>query len=138
MEKGVPITGRAVIVLWRWAFAVLLVAGALGMTLLILKATQIRIPFLFFAAILIAGWYGGRGPGWVAAGLSILAVDYYFEFPTHSLKISAGEETYLIPFAVCAVVAAWVSSWKSRLEGSAANSDDSEEIEAPKPQHKKT
>lgn len=130
--------GRVVMVVWRYAFAVLLVGGALGMTLLILRATQVRIPFLFFAAILIAGWYGGRGAGWIAAGLSILAVDYYFQFPNHSLEISAGEETYLIPFGICAVVAAWVSSWRSRLEGSTAKTDDSQEIETPKPQNKET
>lgn len=138
MEQGVPITGRAAAWVWRYTFALLLMAGALGVTLLTLKASQIRIPFLFFAAILIAGWYGGRGPAWVAAGLSILAVDYYFEFPTHSLKISAGEETYLIPFAVCAVVAAWSSSWRSRFEASTAKGDDSQGVEAENPQNKES
>lgn len=138
MEQGAPIAGRAVSVVWRYAFTVLLVAGALGITLLTLKATQIRIPFLFFAAILIAGWYNGRGPAWVAAGLSIMAVDYYFEFPTHSLKISAGEETYLIPFAVCAIVAAWCSSWRSRFEASIAKGGDSQGVEAENPRNKES
>lgn len=138
MEQGVPIAGRAVSLVWRYAFTVLLVAGALGITLLTLKATQIRIPFLFFAAILIAGWYNGRGPAWVAAGLSMLAVDYYFEFPTHSLKISAGEETYLLPFAVCAVVAAWCSSWRRRFEASVAEGDNSHGMSAHRPPNKET
>lgn len=125
--QAVSFAGKAVSFLWRCGFAVLLVAGALGITLLTLKVTQIRIPFLFFAAILIAGWYGGRAPAWLAAGLSVLAVDYYFEFPNHSLTISASEETYLVPFAICAAVAAWGSSWRSRFEASAAARDESQQ-----------
>ena len=32
----------------------------------------------FFAAVMFAGWRGGWGPGLVATGLAMLAVDYFF------------------------------------------------------------
>ena len=133
MGQPVSFAAKTASFLRRCGFSVLLVAGALGITLLTLKLTQIRIPFLFFAAILIAGWYGGRGPAWLAAGLSILAVDYYFEFPNHSLTVSAGEETYLVPFAICAAIAAWGSSWRSRFEASEPAANDSEVAGREKP-----
>lgn len=136
MEQGVPIAGRAVSVLWRYAFAVLLVAGALGVTLLALKATQIRIPFVFFAAILTAGWYGGKGPAWLAAILSILTVDYYFAFPLHSFRFAATEEPFFVPFIICVAIAAWCSSLRSRFEASVTKGDESPGIPAEKPQNK--
>ena len=138
LDQSVRINGRVVAVLWRYGFAVLLVAGALGMTVLIQRAIQIRIPFLFFAAVLIAGWYGGRGPAWVAAGLSILAVDYYLAFPFHSLEFATTEETFFVPFVICIVIAAWCSSLRSRFEASMAKDDDSEGIPAEKSRNKES
>lgn len=136
LDRGFSIAGRKVSVLLRCGFAVLLVAGAFGVTLLIQRAIQIRIPFLFFAAVLTAGWCAGRGPAWLAAILCILTVDYYFAYPVHSLRFAQTEEPFLLPFIICVMIAAWSSSWRSRFEASIAKADDSQEIPEEKPQNK--
>jgi len=42
-----------------------------------------RLPFAFFLpATMIAAWYGGLGPGLLAAGLGLLLGDYFF-LPPH-------------------------------------------------------
>jgi K+-sensing histidine kinase KdpD len=43
--------------------------------------------FLFLCAIIFAAWFGGVGPGLVATGLSVLAFDYFFLPPLHSLNL---------------------------------------------------
>jgi signal transduction histidine kinase/PAS domain-containing protein len=49
-------------------------------------------PLLFFyAAVMLAAWWGGWGPGLLATGLSILAADYYFLPPLHSFHASLAD-----------------------------------------------
>jgi hypothetical protein len=61
-------------VLSRYGLAVALVTMALLLSLVL------RIPFgnpfwfLFSVAVIATTWFAGRGPGWVAVGLSTLAV----------------------------------------------------------------
>ncbi|HET9530612.1 MAG TPA: PAS domain S-box protein [Blastocatellia bacterium] len=46
-------------------------------------------PFtLFYPAIMLAGWYGGLGPGLFATALSALSAIYFFILPEFSLAIS--------------------------------------------------
>jgi len=43
--------------------------------------------FLFLCAIIFAAWFGGVGPGVAATALSILAFDYFFLAPIHSVNL---------------------------------------------------
>ena len=46
---------------------------------------QERLPFIFFfPAVVVAAWYGGLGPGLLAASLGGLAADWYYIGPQHS------------------------------------------------------
>jgi PAS domain S-box-containing protein len=42
---------------------------------------------LFTLAILISAWYGGLGPGLVATGLGLLAINFFLLWPIHSFHI---------------------------------------------------
>ncbi len=65
---GVAVVGVAVAFLLRWA-----IYGSLDN----------RLPFAFFLpATMIAAWYGGLGPGLLAAGMGLLLGDYFF-LPPH-------------------------------------------------------
>src|SRR5216684_8552531 len=66
-------------VVLRYGAAILLVAAALG-TALILRHNNLPHPFtsFSFAAIAIAFWYGGTGPGLLALLLSYLAMSEFF------------------------------------------------------------
>jgi K+-sensing histidine kinase KdpD len=69
-----------------YIFAVVLVLTATYLSLVL----QVRLgnPFwlLFPVAVITSTWYCGKGPGWVAVGLSTLAVVYYFIPPFRSLN----------------------------------------------------
>ena len=67
----------------RYAVAIIAVAVAFGLRWGIYGTLDNRIPFGFFTtATLIAAWYGGLGPGMLAAISGLLLGDYFF-LPAH-------------------------------------------------------
>src|SRR5580658_8251225 len=104
--------------LLRYALAIALVAAALFLSL----ALQVSFgnPFwLFFPAAVIAStWFAGRAPGWLAVGLSTLAVLYYFIPPIRSFALKPEDLPFFIAFVVCEVVSNWLISWRRQTEDS--------------------
>ena len=90
----------------RYALALLCVGVALGATL-VLEPDGLVTP-LFFFAIILSAWFGGLGPGLVAALLSTLCISYFFLPPIHSLTFNTAHLPQLLVFFVSAVL---VSSW---------------------------
>jgi K+-sensing histidine kinase KdpD len=105
---------------WRYAFAVALVGAAFGLCLLLQYITEYLILIPFFAAVIAAGWSGGRGPAWTAVVLSLMTVDYFFGTPLHSWQVSATDEAFFVPFAAAMLIAGWCGSLRKRAEGWAA------------------
>src|SRR5690348_12492571 len=68
----------------RYGLALLAVAAALGATLELQRLFDHPFVFLFFGAVMAAGWLG-TGPGLLAVALSMLSVDYFLVAPFHSL-----------------------------------------------------
>src|SRR5258705_5312588 len=76
----------------RYAVAVVAVAMAFGLRYGIYGTFDHRIPFGFFTtSTLIAAWYGGLGPGMLAALSGLLLGDYFFLPPHQSDSGSLGE-----------------------------------------------
>jgi K+-sensing histidine kinase KdpD len=76
----------------RYAVAVVAVAVAFGLRYGIYGTFDHRIPFGFFTtSTLIAAWYGGLGPGMLAALSGLLLGDYFFLPPHQSDSGSLGE-----------------------------------------------
>ncbi|HKQ99547.1 MAG TPA: PAS domain S-box protein, partial [Pyrinomonadaceae bacterium] len=70
-----------------YGFALLVVALAVALTWLF-PLLGARIPFaLFYAAVMLASWYGGKGPGLVATALSALFSAFFIIPPHNSLNI---------------------------------------------------
>jgi K+-sensing histidine kinase KdpD len=59
-------------------------------------------PFMaFFAAVMVAAWFGGLGPGLLATGLSVLLSWYFFLSPRYSFDLEGfGQGLRLIVFVV--------------------------------------
>src|ERR687886_1589703 len=80
-------------VLLRYGVAGLAVGLALVLQLLLVPwfgADPDASPFIaFLAAVIIAAWFGGLGPGLVATTLSALTNNYFFLSPQHSLEIAS-------------------------------------------------
>jgi K+-sensing histidine kinase KdpD len=67
----------------RYAVAVVAVSAAFGLRYGIYGTLDHRIPFAFFTvSTLVAAWYGGLGPGMLAALAGLLLGDYFF-LPPH-------------------------------------------------------
>jgi C4-dicarboxylate-specific signal transduction histidine kinase len=112
----------------RYGLAIALVAAALLLSLLL------RVPFgnpfwFFFPVAVIGGtWFGGRGPGWVAVGLSTVAVLYYFIPPVDSFAVKPQDVPFFLTFVACEAVANWLFSWRKEVEDSLRSSRDELEI----------
>lgn len=117
---------------WRYGLAVLAVAIGLGLKLILLHFNfSYPVSASFLAAIAVAFWFGGTGPGVLSVLLSSLAfgyfvapyqVDYLLVLPDGSTKPVYRPPTFttslshLIYFALVAVLMSWFSSSRRRAE----------------------
>ena len=96
--------------LWRYGVAVGVVLIAFAIRYTVLGDQMNRLVFTFFVpAALIAAWYGGVGPGLVATVLGMVAGDYFFMPPSHSLgplgiRESLALGVYAVTTAVCVIL----------------------------------
>jgi PAS domain S-box-containing protein len=97
-----------VAVIGRYALAVLCVAVAL-MTTSLLQSGALFAP-LFFLAIILSAWFGGMGPGLLAALLATICIDYFFLAPVYNFKFNLSHLPQLLVFFISAVL---VSSWSA-------------------------
>jgi signal transduction histidine kinase len=73
----------------RYGLAAASVGAVLGIKLALIPWLEHDTPFLlFFAAVLVAGWYGGIGPGLLATGLATAASAYFFMAPYRDLRVA--------------------------------------------------
>src|SRR5215208_7100330 len=72
----------------RYAFAAIAVMAALGGRWALEPILGLYSPYLLFAlAVIVAGRYGGRGPGFIATALSTVSVWHFFIAPIDSLRL---------------------------------------------------
>lgn len=58
-------------------------------------------PFLlFFGAVILSAWYGGKKPGLLATALSTLISAYFFVAPANSLQLDFGNSLRLLIFSL--------------------------------------
>jgi K+-sensing histidine kinase KdpD len=112
----------------RYGIALLLVALAFFSTLLLQRFFPYPFPFVFFAAVMAAAWFGGTNAGLLAVVVSTLLVDYFFLPPFHTFAVDASDIAYFGAFIVCAVVASWVSATMRRAEEELRRARDQLEI----------
>jgi C4-dicarboxylate-specific signal transduction histidine kinase len=108
---------------------------AVGLVLLaLLLAIVLQVPFgnpfwfLFSAAVIASTWFGGRGPGWLAAVFSMLAALYFFIPPFRSWNLSIRDVPFFLSFVTCQLATSWLISWRRRTEDSLREARD--ELEA--------
>jgi PAS domain S-box-containing protein len=89
--------------IWGYGIAVFSVAAALTVSRLPAIHLQDAPVSLFLCAVILSAWFGGIGPGLVATGLSVLAFNYYFLPPIHSLGPKPDEIPRLVIFIVSAL-----------------------------------
>lgn len=107
---------KALKTVWGYSFAVVVVGAGLGVSLLLQRATHCRILFPLFAAVIAAGWIGGKGPAWASVIMTLLVGDYFFAAPLYDLGISTRDQAFFIPFALATIMAGWCGSLRRRPE----------------------
>jgi two-component system cell cycle sensor histidine kinase/response regulator CckA len=121
--KG-PFIVRAPSVLGRYGLAAAGVAVALGVRWLLDPVLQTYAPYLpFTLAVMVAGRFGGRGPGLVATAASVLCSWYFLLEPRFSF---AATPSQLASLALFAVVGAGISFLTGQLHQALDSSRRSE------------
>jgi PAS domain S-box-containing protein len=111
--------------LLRYGAALLLVLMATAITWL-LQSEQARTPFAFyFIAVVVATFYGGRGPGLIAIALSALFSSYFILPPRFTFALTQEGLIQLGVFLFVALVISSVSERARRAEHRARLSEDS-------------
>jgi signal transduction histidine kinase len=105
-----------------YGLAALAVAAVLGVKLALIPWVEHDTPFLlFFAAVLVAGWFGGLGPGLLATALSAFASAYFFMHPFLDIHVEHPvQRVRLLLFLAEAVFISGLASFLRRARSSAA------------------
>lgn len=99
----------------RYAIAVLAIADAVGLTWLLWPVLQPAVA-LFFAAVMVAAWFGGFGPGLLAGVLAAAAAEVLFTDPEGPAEISVRAVVRLGVFLATAVLISGLNSRRRTAE----------------------
>jgi C4-dicarboxylate-specific signal transduction histidine kinase len=128
---NVPIVETKLHPLVRYGLAAVFVSLALLITSSLHNYFLDRFWFIFFAAVMASAWYGGKGPGWLAAILSSVAIEYFFIPPFRTWILKPVDVPFFLTFTGCALFVSWLSSRRRQAEDSLTQARDKleEEVE---------
>jgi len=114
----------------RFGLAVASFAIALGLALLAQRYDfrNVEVP-LFLFAVAVTAWYAGPGPAAVTVVLSIALFDYFFTEPRYTFYVQASDLPYLFVFISFALLVAWFSAVRRRVERDLVQARDHLQIE---------
>ncbi|MBI3944492.1 MAG: PAS domain S-box protein [Armatimonadetes bacterium] len=96
--------------LMRYGIAMLASLAALSLTLLLFPLIWPMVsPFLFAAAVFSA-WYGGLGPGLLAAFVSGAGTGFYLLLGGHPFPLNAPDVVRVVSFASATFLVVWLSA----------------------------
>lgn len=101
----------------------LFVGLALLISLLLRPILPQGLTYIFLAAVVASGWFGGPAVGLYSCLLAATALDYFFVPPLYTLGMSRVAWPYVFPFLFSALAAAWMSATRKSLAAAKANSD---------------
>jgi PAS domain S-box-containing protein len=114
----------------RYSFAAVSFVLALGLAVLTQQYgfRNVEVALLLFA-VAVTAWYAGPGPASLAVTLSIAFFDYFFTEPRYSLSIRGSDIPYFFVFTCFAVLVAWFSAVRRRVERELLEARDHLQIE---------
>ena len=100
----------------RYGVSVAVVAVATAVNIALWRWIQPHFSPLFFAAIMIAGWFGGLGPGLLATALAAVVCAIFFLGPGYSLQLSREDVSLLCVFLAVATLISWLNERRKIAE----------------------
>lgn len=99
---------------WHYLSAGLLVAGTLGLALLLRALMNLPdLEMLFLLAVMVAAVWFGRGPSVLAAALGVASYDFFFVTPLHTFSVD--DHRYVLTFGMMFAVSFAMSELAGRL-----------------------
>jgi C4-dicarboxylate-specific signal transduction histidine kinase len=114
--------------LLRYLAAMALVALALCLSLALQFSFDNPFWFLFAIAVISSTWICGKGPGWLAVGLSSIAAFYFFIPPYRAWNLNLRDLPFFLAFVSCQITTNRVVSWRKDSEQALRQARD--ELEA--------
>jgi len=114
----------------RYGLGVASFGVALGLALLAQRYgfRNVEVLLLLFA-VAVTTWYGGPGPAALAVVLSIAFFDYFFTEPRYNFYVTSSDIPYLVVFISFALLVAWFSAVRRRVEEELRQARDHLQIE---------
>ncbi len=110
--------------LQEYGAACLAVAIALVLTLFLKPILAPAPTPLFFAAAIFSAWYGGFGPGILAAIASVLAIDYFFVAPLYQINLGLPDFVLAGVFLTVVLASASLTAARDRAEKQLRRSEE--------------
>ena len=104
-----------------YGLAIAAIAAALILTLLVRHTTGNPTFFAFYVAIFLSVWFGGRGPGWLAAALALIALNSLFRSTDDLLTITGEKLPTVLAFIICVVTAESLERGRNHASGRAGD-----------------
>ena len=113
-----------------YGLAVSSFACALGLALIAqhYNFRNVEVPLFLFIVALTA-WYAGSGPAALALVLSIVFFDFFFTEPFQTFYVTASDLPYMLVFVSFALLVAWFSAVRRRVERELLQARDALQIE---------
>src|SRR5260370_41134300 len=113
-----------------YGLAIASFALALGLAVLEPRygSRNVEVALLLFA-VAVTAWHAGPGPAALAVVLSIAFFDYFFTEPRYSFYVTRSDIPYLVVFISFALLVAWFSAVRRRVEGDLRQARDHLQIE---------
>lgn len=125
-DRGAP--GRHAGRSWLFRYGVAVGCAAAGLLIALQTVPVLHSSTVFLAAVVIASWFGGPGPGLLTAVLATWVVEYFFTQPLHSFTPTLQQIPRLAVFAVLALLGGWASATRRKAEDSLQQARDELEV----------
>jgi signal transduction histidine kinase len=101
--------------LTQYGASVLAFGAALLLTHLLWPLIEPASTPFFFAAVMLAAFYGGLGPAILVTALSTWAIDYFFIVPPHTLEFTVSNLVRAGVFMLVAIIISWLNATRKKL-----------------------
>jgi two-component system sensor kinase FixL len=130
MSKREILMQRATSLALQYGLAVVSILIGVGLALLgeVYGLHKLEFPLLL-SAIAVTIWYAGNGPGVLALLTAVLGFEYFFAEPRHSFALHAEDRPLFAVFILFALIIAWFSARRRRMERDLREARDKLQIE---------